>query len=105
MAAIYPDLEGKGVLVTGGASGIGAAIVEAFAGQKAKVGFIDYDLGAGEKMSRKLSEMGAASAFAHADLRDIDALKAAVGSIRSVIGPITASSTTPAATTGTPPRR
>lgn len=89
MAAIYPDLEGRGVLVTGGASGIGAAIVEAFAGQKAKVGFIDYDLDAGEKMARKLSEMGATSAFAHADLRDIDALRAAVASVRSVIGPIT----------------
>ena len=89
MAAIYPDLEGRGVLVTGGASGIGAAIIEAFAGQKAKVGFIDYDLDAGERMSRKLSEAGATSAFAHADLRDIDALKAAVAQIRSVIGPIT----------------
>lgn len=89
MGAIYPDLEGKGVLVTGGASGIGAAIVEAFAAQRAKVGFIDYDLDAGEKMARKLSGAGATSAFAHADLRDIDALKAAVAAIRAVIGPIT----------------
>lgn len=89
MGAIYPDLAGRGVLVTGGASGIGAAIVEAFAAQKAKVGFIDLDLGAGERMSRKLSEMGATSAFAHADLRDIDALRTAVAQIRGVIGPIT----------------
>jgi NAD(P)-dependent dehydrogenase (short-subunit alcohol dehydrogenase family) len=39
--AIYPDLEGKSVLVTGGGSGIGAAIVRAFVRQRAKVGFID----------------------------------------------------------------
>ena len=89
MAAIYPDLEGRGVLVTGGASGIGAAIVEAFAGQKAKVGFIDYDLAAGEAMARKLGDAGATAAFVHADLRDIDALKAAVAEIRKTTGPIT----------------
>jgi NAD(P)-dependent dehydrogenase (short-subunit alcohol dehydrogenase family) len=90
MGAIYPDLEDRAVLVTGGASGIGAAIVAAFAAQKARVGFIDYDVAAGEKMARRLSEMGARSAFAHADLRDIDALRAAVAQVRGVIGPITA---------------
>ena len=89
MGAVYPDLEGRGVLVTGGASGIGAAIVEAFAGQGARVGFIDLDVGAAEKVSRRLSEMGATSAFAHADLRDIGALRAAVEQVRGVIGPIT----------------
>ena len=41
MAAIYSDLEGKVVLVTGGGSGIGEAIVRRFAEQKCKVGFID----------------------------------------------------------------
>jgi NAD(P)-dependent dehydrogenase (short-subunit alcohol dehydrogenase family) len=34
--ARYPDLEGRGVLVTGGASGIGAAIVAAFVQQGAR---------------------------------------------------------------------
>ena len=39
--AAYPSLAGRTVLVSGGASGIGEAIVRAFAGQGAKIGFID----------------------------------------------------------------
>ena len=39
--ARYPSLQDRAVLITGGATGIGATLVEAFAGQGAKVGFID----------------------------------------------------------------
>ncbi len=39
--AIYPSLKGRTVLVTGGGSGIGESIVEHFAAQGSKVGFID----------------------------------------------------------------
>jgi NAD(P)-dependent dehydrogenase (short-subunit alcohol dehydrogenase family) len=42
--AIYPSLAGKVVYITGGASGIGAEIVTAFAAQGAKVGFVDLDV-------------------------------------------------------------
>ena len=41
--AVYPSLAGRVVFVTGGGSGIGAAIVAAFAQQKAKVAFVDID--------------------------------------------------------------
>ena len=41
MAASYPDLAGKVILITGGASGIGEAIVRRFAAQDARVGFLD----------------------------------------------------------------
>jgi NAD(P)-dependent dehydrogenase (short-subunit alcohol dehydrogenase family) len=41
--AVYPSLAGRAVFVTGGGSGIGASIVEAFARQKCKVAFVDVD--------------------------------------------------------------
>ena len=41
--AVYPSLAGRVVFVTGGGSGIGAAIVAAFARQKCKVAFVDID--------------------------------------------------------------
>jgi D-xylose 1-dehydrogenase len=73
--AIYPDLEGKSVIVTGGGSGIGAAIVQAFARQKAKVGFIDI----AEAPSKALAaSLGGTVHFVHADLRDIAALRRAI---------------------------
>ena len=41
--AIYPSLENKTVIVTGGASGIGASIVENFLQQGSKVAFLDKE--------------------------------------------------------------
>ena len=41
--ATYPSLDGASVYITGGASGIGAEIVKAFANQNSKIGFIDFD--------------------------------------------------------------
>ena len=41
--ATYPSLRDRGVLITGGATGIGACLVEHFAAQGANVGFIDID--------------------------------------------------------------
>ncbi len=82
--AIYPSLKGKTVVVTGGASGIGMEIVEAFAAQGSKVGFLDFDRDASEALVDRLD---GDVAFAHCDLRDIDALKAAVADLRDRQGP------------------
>lgn len=50
MTASYHDIDGKSVLVTGGASGIGASIVRAFCAQGAHVGFFDIDDDAAAKL-------------------------------------------------------
>jgi NAD(P)-dependent dehydrogenase (short-subunit alcohol dehydrogenase family) len=88
MAAIYPDLEGKSVLVTGGASGIGASIVRAFARQKAKVGFLDIAREPAAKLVGELTAAGASVHFEHCDLTDIAALRGAIGRVREKIGSI-----------------
>lgn len=55
MAAVYQDLSGKVVLITGGANGIGASMVESFCEQGAKVYFCDLDETAGKELAKSLS--------------------------------------------------
>ncbi|HLO93029.1 MAG TPA: SDR family oxidoreductase [Burkholderiaceae bacterium] len=81
--ARYPSLQDRGVLITGGATGIGEALVEAFVAQGAKVGFIDLAADEGEALAARL---GATSAnppqFIAADLSDVDALRGAIATLR-----------------------
>ncbi|QIG91929.1 MULTISPECIES: SDR family NAD(P)-dependent oxidoreductase [unclassified Bradyrhizobium] len=86
--AIYPSLKDRTVLVTGGGSGIGEAIVRQFVAQGARVGFIDIDEAASNQLLSSLPAQARVH-FAHADLRDIGALRRAVAAIREVLGPIT----------------
>lgn len=88
--AIYPSLKGRTVFVTGGGSGIGASIVEHFAAQGCKVGFVDI----AEAPSKALVESIAAKGhpeplFVSADITDISALRNAIAKVRMVLGPIT----------------
>lgn len=82
--AIYPSLAGKRVLVTGGASGIGAALVEAFAGQGASVGFVDIDATAGAALSDRLGN----THFHPCDLRDVELVKATIATIAAELNGI-----------------
>ncbi len=85
--ATYPSLKDKSVLVTGGASGIGAQIVRAFAAQGARVGFIDMDAVTSAALVADIG--GDNLGFEVCDLRDIDALRAAVAALADRFGPQT----------------
>lgn len=84
-SARYPDLEGSTVYVSGGASGIGAAIVRAFAGQRARVAFIDLDEASAQVLA---SELGDAVRFWRCDVRDIAALQSTIAQAGRVFGPL-----------------
>ncbi|WP_170386110.1 SDR family NAD(P)-dependent oxidoreductase [Ruegeria atlantica] len=81
--ATYPSLNGKTVFITGGAGGIGAETVRAFAAQGAKVGFLDIDADAGHAL---LAEVEGEHAFAQCDLRDVEALHIALAELSDELG-------------------
>lgn len=81
--AIYPSLRGKGVLVTGGATGIGRAIVVAFSDQGAQVVFLDRDRDAGEALAH---DLGSPHSFTECDVTDTPALQEAVDEAARVLG-------------------
>ncbi|HEX3348591.1 MAG TPA: SDR family oxidoreductase [Acetobacteraceae bacterium] len=72
--ATYRSLAGRGVLISGGASGLGAEMVRAFAQQGARVVFFDID----DAAAGELVERAEGAVYRHCDLRDIAALRAAV---------------------------
>jgi D-xylose 1-dehydrogenase len=91
MDAIYPSLRDRSVFVTGGGSGIGAAIVRRFCGQGSKVTFVDIARDCSEEL---VAEIAAADGhtkplFIECDLRDIGALRGAIARAAEANGPIT----------------
>ncbi|WFU15802.1 SDR family oxidoreductase [Bradyrhizobium sp. CB3481] len=83
----YAGLVDRTVLITGGASGIGAAFVRAFAAQRARVAFLDIDADAGEALVREVAGgSGLAPLFVPCDLLDIDALRAAITKVQAALG-------------------
>ena len=86
--ASYPSLTGRVVFVTGGASGIGAEIVRAFAHNGAKVAFVDIQADAGAALAAEFQDALHRPLFLPADLTDIDALRASIDETRHALGPV-----------------
>jgi D-xylose 1-dehydrogenase len=84
LRAVYPSLRAKRVLITGGGSGIGAGIVEAFAAQEADVTFIDILNGESDELARRTG-----AGFERLDLTDIPATTAAIKLLVEQAGPFT----------------
>lgn len=80
---LYPDLAGKGVLITGGASGIGAAMAQAFAAQGCQVAVLDRDAAAGAMLAARHGVK-----VYSCDVADIAALRATIGEAVAQIGMI-----------------
>lgn len=88
--ASYPSLVGRQVLITGGASGIGRAMVEAFVAQGARVAFLDVDAVEGAELAAKLGRESAARLtppyFIPCDITDTRALQAAIAAAQRELG-------------------
>ncbi len=85
--ASYASLKGKRVFVTGGGSGIGAALVGAFAAQGALVAFVDIAGDASEALCAQVAATGApAPLFRHCDITDIAALQGVMAELAERIG-------------------
>ena len=87
--AQFHDLKDRAVLITGGGSGIGAALVEGFVDQGARVAFVDIDERASlDLVERLAARAGKAPLYIPADLRDIDAVKKAAETAATALGAI-----------------
>lgn len=81
--ASYPSLRGKGVLITGGATGIGRAMSLAFAEQGSRVAVVDVDVEAGEQLA---GELGASHRFVDCDVTDAAGLRGAIDETAKTFG-------------------
>lgn len=86
--AIYPSLAGKRVAITGGASGIGAALVECFVRQQAQVFFLDI----ADEDARVLQAQFAGAArppvYHRCDLTHLAQIRTSFAAIEAAGGPL-----------------
>lgn len=87
--AVYPDLAGRTVLISGGATGIGKSLVTAFARQGANTAFVDIDDENGELLARELRDEGLQATYYSCDITDCSRYIGVIQSIADEHGPIT----------------
>lgn len=81
-------LQGKVVIVTGGARGIGAALCRRLAEEGALVAIFDVDIEAARQQASQLAEVGARVAAHGVDITDAQAVQAAVAKVEAELGPV-----------------
>ncbi len=86
--AVFPDLKDASVVVTGGGSGIGAALTEGFLRQGAKVAFLDIEDGS-DFADRMTAATGNTPLFKQCDVTNIPALQSTLASVAEAHGPVT----------------
>jgi NAD(P)-dependent dehydrogenase (short-subunit alcohol dehydrogenase family) len=84
----YPDLEGASVFITGGGSGIGAALTEGFLRQGAKVAFVQRS-DASAFVAEMTEKTGNTPLFLPCDITDVARLRACVDEAAAAHGPVT----------------
>jgi len=84
MDVTYRDLMGRTVFITGGAAGIGRAMVERFAAQGARVAFVDIDEVGGADIAAKTG-----ATFTACDVSDVNALQSIIANVGETQGVIT----------------
>ncbi|PJI85151.1 NAD(P)-dependent dehydrogenase (short-subunit alcohol dehydrogenase family) [Yoonia maricola] len=87
MNATFHDLNGASVFITGGGSGIGAALTEGFVAQGAKVAFVDK-LDAAALVTEMETKHGTAPLFIQGDITDTKTLQAAITQAADAHGPL-----------------
>jgi NAD(P)-dependent dehydrogenase (short-subunit alcohol dehydrogenase family) len=81
-------LQGKVAIISGGASGCGAAAARLFAAEGAAVGIIDRNADLGQALAAELTNAGHRAVFAAADVSQKAQVEAAVVSVAQSLGPV-----------------
>ncbi|MHA6317665.1 SDR family NAD(P)-dependent oxidoreductase [Altererythrobacter sp. CAU 1778] len=84
--AIYPSLQGKRVIVSGGGSGIGEGLVEEFSRQGARVAFVDVKSEDSEALCERLTDVEHAPIFRYCDITDANAYMATISEMIEALG-------------------
>lgn len=84
--ARYPSLAGAPVIISGGASGIGEALVRNFAAQGARVGFVDVQAERGAVLAEELAAAGQVARFTACDITDTEAYRSAIAGFTEAHG-------------------